>query len=320
MGEKHDRTLNTMHSLAAVYTLQGRYESAEKLYLEALEGRRQVLGEANPFTLYSMGDLAKVYWEQGRYEEAERLFQETLEAQRRNSYPAGLASTLKGLAGLYERQGRYEEAERALLEACESVRRITREESWMEGLFFGVRSALAGMYGRHGHYEKAEPLYLELEELLETRRGGPGEFNALYSLACVSALLGKREKALGYLHEYSEYRHVDKERISEDPDLASLHGDPQFEAIVAEVEPADRRGRQGSRVAQSLSVHDAPFSARVTKSCGSPLSCRENVRKIFAYELLPMLDRRGSRPNRRYLCSRTALRLAVSPLASMRKK
>ena len=52
--------------------------------------------------------------------------------------------------------------------------------------------------------------------------------------ARLSALRGESERAVAYLREALEHGY-EQEAIITDPDLASLHGDPEFEAIVAEV-------------------------------------------------------------------------------------
>ena len=58
LGADHADTLSAMHRLAESHGNQGRYEEAERLYLETLEGRRQVLGEEDPHTLETLAGLA----------------------------------------------------------------------------------------------------------------------------------------------------------------------------------------------------------------------------------------------------------------------
>ena len=47
--------------LALVYLWQKRYDEAEPLYLETLEGRKRVLGDDHPHTLQSMNRQAGLY-------------------------------------------------------------------------------------------------------------------------------------------------------------------------------------------------------------------------------------------------------------------
>lgn len=60
-GEKHPDTIWSMAELAATYHAQGRYNEAEKMYVEVLALRRDVLGEKHPDTLHAMHDLAVVW-------------------------------------------------------------------------------------------------------------------------------------------------------------------------------------------------------------------------------------------------------------------
>jgi tetratricopeptide (TPR) repeat protein len=61
-----------------LYESQGRYESAEPLYLQALELRQRLLGENHPDVATSLNNLALLYNTQGNYTEAEALSQQAL--------------------------------------------------------------------------------------------------------------------------------------------------------------------------------------------------------------------------------------------------
>jgi hypothetical protein len=52
---------------------QGRYDEAEKIKVEVLGLRREVLGEKHPDTIGSMAHLAVTYHAQGRFAEAEKI-------------------------------------------------------------------------------------------------------------------------------------------------------------------------------------------------------------------------------------------------------
>ena len=53
-----------------------------------------------------------------------------------------------------------------------------------------------------------------------------------YNQACYSALLKDRDKAIYFLKQAIARGFDAKYKIAHDPDFASLHGDPEFEAIV----------------------------------------------------------------------------------------
>ena len=57
----------------------GRFESAEKLQLEALERRRTVWGPDNPVVAFSLYYLANLYRDMGKYERARQTYRRTLE-------------------------------------------------------------------------------------------------------------------------------------------------------------------------------------------------------------------------------------------------
>ena len=78
-------------------------------------------------------------------------------------------------------------------------------------------------------YQRALAVY-EAAVGSETERAG----GIYYNLACVAALGGERDRAIDLLREAVD-RGYGGPQIAEDSDLASLHGDPDFEAIVAEI-------------------------------------------------------------------------------------
>jgi hypothetical protein len=59
-----------------------------------------------------------------------------------------------------------------------------------------------------------------------------GDAGIQYNVACLYALEGKRNEAIACLEESVELGFDDAAWISEDPDLASLHGDARFEALL----------------------------------------------------------------------------------------
>ena len=106
-------------------TKQKLYDEAERLFHEALEGRKLKLGEDHPHTLETKNDLAVLYKEQSQYDEAEKLFLEAVEGRRLklgDTHPHTLESW-NNLIDLYEAWGKSEKAEewRANLLQTEAV-------------------------------------------------------------------------------------------------------------------------------------------------------------------------------------------------------
>ncbi|KAK3693269.1 hypothetical protein B0T22DRAFT_496127 [Podospora appendiculata] len=80
-SKKHPDTIWSMVSLAATYHQQGRYEEAEKIQVEVLALRRDVLGEKHPYTLQAMHGLAVTWNSRQQYPEALDMMQECLQLQ-----------------------------------------------------------------------------------------------------------------------------------------------------------------------------------------------------------------------------------------------
>jgi len=82
----------------------------------------------------------------------------------------------------------------------------------------------------------------EAREIAAQAAAMPDTIGGTYNLACFWAQAGDRERALDYLR-----RSVGDgwaiAWLAEDPDLAPLHGDPEFEAIVAKIRRPN--GREG---------------------------------------------------------------------------
>ena len=54
----------------------------------------------------------------------------------------------------------------------------------------------------------------------------------MYNVACVHALMGEIERALDLLERMDEKARGYRGWIDRDADLAALHGEPRFEALV----------------------------------------------------------------------------------------
>jgi tetratricopeptide (TPR) repeat protein len=99
-----------------------------------------------------------------------------------------------------------------------------------------IRAALGYNEYRMGNYGAARELY---ERALEIHRGAFGPTHrwvgrVQYSLACIAALAGDREEAIADLRRTLEtdWRWAG---VLDDPDLESLRGDPEADAILAEL-------------------------------------------------------------------------------------
>ena len=115
-GESTGFTLST---LAKELQAQGKYNEAEPLYREALEGRRATLGNRHPNTLSSINNLGGLLYAKGNLAAAERLCREALEVRRAtlgNRHPDTLNS-IRNLGALLQDKGDLGAARRMLREA-----------------------------------------------------------------------------------------------------------------------------------------------------------------------------------------------------------
>ena len=60
-----------MHELAVLYKQQAKYQEADELLLEAVEGRRLTLGDRHPPTQQSLNNLIDLYEAWNKPEKAE---------------------------------------------------------------------------------------------------------------------------------------------------------------------------------------------------------------------------------------------------------
>lgn len=78
LGDQHKTTLDIMHELGEIRTLQGRFPEAEQLLQAAIDGRNSVCGPEHQDTLCSIDQLGAVYyclfrWERARQQHLQAL-------------------------------------------------------------------------------------------------------------------------------------------------------------------------------------------------------------------------------------------------------
>jgi serine/threonine protein kinase len=237
LGADHPDTLAAMMAVAVAWMEAGRYKESEQVSREAIAMQRRVLGGEHPGTLESEGNLAVALQGEGRYGEAEKLERSTLEADRRvfgPEHPETLRM-ISLLANTLQNDKRLGEAASLYRELLERQRQVLGPEH-MDTL--ATLSNLGALLTDEHHYTEAEKY---LREALETERRvlGPDHVRtaiSAYNLACDYAVSGHRRQALALLRESVEHGGgpVLAQAIGTDEDLKSLHGDPQFQALVAE--------------------------------------------------------------------------------------
>jgi len=235
LGADHPETLGTMGNLANVLNEERQYAEAEKLNRQLLEARIRIFGPDNPTTLRTMNNLANVLHREGQNAEAEKLFRETIAIQQRvlgPEHPETVMS-MNNLSAVLSKQGKYVEAEKLGREVLDIRRKVLGPE---HPLTLRAMSNLADSESKLGRWNEAESL-LQQAQSIDRRVLGPDSPDtafSTYNLACVIAHQGKRAQALSMLrdavdHGLPAWIALD---MGKDPDLASLHGDPRFNALV----------------------------------------------------------------------------------------
>jgi serine/threonine protein kinase len=236
LGPEHPDTVRIMDALAQTLQDEGRYTEAEKMARETIEIQRRVLGPEHVDTLRTMRDLAWSVQGEGHNAEAEKIDRELLDTQLHvfgPEHPETLA-TAGSLAAVLEEEGRYAEAEGIERELLDTDRRVLGPEN---PITLAATTALSDILGKEGHYAEAEKLGRMALDANRRVLGhdNPGMVLAVYNLGCWAARQGHKSEALAYLREAIDHglSPADDLDIDKDADLKSLHGDPQFEALVA---------------------------------------------------------------------------------------
>ncbi len=244
LGPLHPDTLQSMNSMGSVLQLEGRYAESAELFRKLIELDRRTFGPDHPDTLQSMYNLGNILDWQGRPVEAEKVHRELLPEQRRvlgPDHPDTLTTWLDLGEDLYD-QHRYKEAEASQREALDHLMRTfgPRDRQAIRG-----QSSLALTLVHEGRYDEAEK---QLRDGMQNARAANDRRlmgGLAYDAACVAAIAGHREDALAHLSEAMGYNWGSGDEVATDEDLKSLRGDPQFEALVAELRRRDAAAAAG---------------------------------------------------------------------------
>jgi serine/threonine protein kinase/Tfp pilus assembly protein PilF len=195
LSAEHHDTLQTINKLAMFYLDCGRYEEAEPLFKQALEGQRAEPGPDQ--TLGTMNNLASLYGRLGRYDEAEQLLRQVLERMLAEC-GADDPNTLRCMANLavnvYLPRGRYQEAEALLNQALQGMR--TKLGADHPDTLTAMGN-LASLYFQRAEYDEAEPLLKDALEVHRAKQGAghPSTLRSMNNLAVLYQNRGRYEDA-----------------------------------------------------------------------------------------------------------------------------
>jgi tetratricopeptide (TPR) repeat protein len=227
--------LSSEADLADLYTQQGRFADAEKVLQEALPTAERVLGPENSLTLAIMGQKAYTLSLDGHNAEALDLARRAYEQLRRarGEDDTGTIWSMHIVALVLGRNGQLTESAALYRQELEIERRIHGLDS--APTLYAMNN-LGGTLILMGRLAEGQDM-LEQVLALDRRVFGvraPETGRTLYNLACLASRQGHSDRAFSYLREAIA---IVPERIvqvfEKDPDLASLHRDPRWKAVIA---------------------------------------------------------------------------------------
>ncbi len=239
LGPENPETLRTLTNLGYTLGEQGRLQESAALLREALDLRRKVQGPDHPETLRTEFFLADTLSFDNQLDEAEQLQRDNLKMRRHvlgDTHPDTL-ETMESLANTLQAKKHYAEAEKLRRDVLDVQRRVLGPE---HPLTLVTMNELANTLSVEGRYKEAIALLQQTLEIQTRVRGAnhPDIAETKYNMACNAALAGHRAEALALLKDAVEHglSPLNKQHMIEDSDLKSLHGNPEFEALVAEVQ------------------------------------------------------------------------------------
>jgi tetratricopeptide (TPR) repeat protein len=127
---------------------------------------------------------------------------------------------------------RYEEAENLYGEVLETQRRILGAEH-QDTLHTMV--GLGATYFNQHRYTDADRVYGEALSIARRLPNDAVIAMLFYNRACWAAIQNRRQESLADLQQAVDHGFRRAEEMATDADLMSLHGDPRFNAILAEL-------------------------------------------------------------------------------------
>ena len=185
----------------------GRYEDAERLTRAAIARKKDCEGA------YYL--LLRALFSGGKLEQVAAMREEAIEAAGSDYNVYVPIINALGALGREDAKG---EVRRRNIQALESHLLEVPEDA-------RARILLANLYGQEG---RPDDSVREANLAMVLR---PNEATVLYNAACTFANIGRRAEAIDALQKAWEAGFKDADWTRRDPDLVSLHGDPEFERL-----------------------------------------------------------------------------------------
>ena len=239
LGPDDPEVAASLNNLAIIAWNSGDHREALEMYRRALAILKKNYGADHPDVANVLNNMANVQKRLREMDSARRSYEESLAIREKVLGPAhpDVASSLNNLAIHLQEENDLPTARRLYQRSLE-----IREKS------LGLRHPavaqslenLALVVVKTGDYATARSLY-EKALSINAENFGPDHPKVArthYNLACVMARQGDKVSALDHLHLALE-KGFTNPGLGQDPDLASLHGDREFEAMAAGQETSD---------------------------------------------------------------------------------
>ena len=216
-----DRAMKLDPQLAEVLVARSALFYAQKKYGEAIEYARMAI-ERKPDCPGAYNMLTRSYFESGRFQEIAALAQRAIEVNGDdyNLY-IPIQNALENLGRSAELLDVQRRSKIVLERQLEAVPEDVR-----------ARVLLSSTYATLGDAERA---VVETQKSIALR---PTDSAILYNAACTYARLLMKKEALDTLKRAKEHGLYNPDWMARDPDLVSLHDDPEFQRFLGKAPPS----------------------------------------------------------------------------------
>jgi len=213
----YERALELDPQLGEAYAARATIQEASKEFDEAIRSARRAI-ELNPNYGNAYSTLGRALFRGDRPAEAADLAQRAIEigGDDYNVYVPFIMAL--------DRVGRTAEADR-LREG-----RVVALERQLDMVPEDARARIL-LSTNYAHFKKYDAAVIELKKALALR---PNDANILYNAACTYGLMEKKAEAIDLFRKMKENVFPQLDWARRDPDLACLHNDPEFLALLAD--------------------------------------------------------------------------------------
>ncbi|KAL3426621.1 NB-ARC and TPR domain protein [Phlyctema vagabunda] len=161
LAKQQGMVLYAFASLGNLCLSRSKFDEAEKMYQQVLEGREKELGPEHPLTLQIINNLGFLYWVQDKLEEAEKMYQQAIEGYKKalGLEHISTLNTIGNLGNLYWEQDKLDEAEKMYQRTLEGYKRVLGAE--FDRFIPALRTiwGLASLFEQQADYAQARIFY-----------------------------------------------------------------------------------------------------------------------------------------------------------------